>query len=454
MKKILLLTIFTLLLMHFGAMATETRVLTMGENNNILQDDANIWLYPSKINSYPDLAFAEISHTRYLVSKGLDIDGYISPVTRFGINWKFGGDKPWVLGTYFHNNDRYGEFPYDQLSIIPSFDIMPWHGPYWDGTDVQSYSNRRFDLFWGYLFGENQFGLRFGYVHSSNKDDEEDDMDERGSSKYDFNLGLTMMEGKLDIAAGIELFTFTYKETYNKGTVAEPDYTTIDYYKPEGNSTLFARLRYFYEYNPTYTFVPHAEVKFGKFEWGQYDWVTANLDDTLDYSEKYNYTTFDLGIGMHYVPTNNVLGVIDFGFKYVKLKREITSDVYDNVLDSVVYRTDEYKYSYMVLPYFKLGMEADIFKWLDVRFGATSYWTKYTNEIDDFVSDTLTYNSKYNEKYPFNNTYLGLGFNFNRLHVDCYVDPELFMDGFYFISGVDSKQRGMNFQISALYEMF
>jgi hypothetical protein len=114
---------------------------------------------------------------------------------------------------------------------------------------------------------------------------------------------------------------------------------------------------------------------------------------------------------------------------------------------------DEYKTNYTVLPYVKLGMEADVFKWLDIRFGATTYWTKYNYEVTPYA-DSNAVTLKDIEKYPFNNTYLGLGFNFNRLHVDCYVDPEQFLDGFYFISGVDSKDRGMNFKISALYEMF
>jgi len=444
MKKILLLTIFALLVMSLSSLATDTRVLTMGENNTILLDDANIWLFPSRINNYPDLAFAEVSYGRY--KKDKLASEYTDPITRFGINWKFGGDKPWVLGTYFHNNDYYEEFPYGEQDIMPTWSVMPWHGPENIDEYERSYSNRRMDLFWGYLLGENLFGLHFSYSNSSYQHDDLQppsyDLSERGFSKYDFSAGLTMMEGKLDLAAGIEMFTFTYKDNGNEGTVGDPDYVAYDYWKPEGNSLFYLRGRYMYEYSPTYTFVPHGEVMMGKFEHGQYDWDVDH--DTLDFSRKYNFTSFNLGVGMHYVPANNVLGVIDVGFMYVNLKEEYTDEQADPV------EMDEDKWSYTVLPYIKLGMEADVFKWLDVRFGATSYWTKYTNEATNFDEETATYT----EKYPYNNTYLGLGFNFNRLHIDCYVDPELFLDGFYFISGVDSKDMGMNFKISALYEMF
>ena len=165
----------------------------------------------------------------------------------------------------------------------------------------------------------------------------------------------------------------------------------------------------------------------------------------MDYSYKYNLTAFELGVGMHYTPATKVLAVIDFGFMYAGLKEE-----YTNIIDDDSTEVDEEKWNYTLLPYFKVGMEAEVFSWMDLRLGATSYWTKYTNEETDYGEETETYT----EKYPYNHTYLGLGFHWNRLHVDTYVDPELFMDGFYFISGVDSKSGGMNYQISAKYDMF
>jgi hypothetical protein len=150
---------------------------------------------------------------------------------------------------------------------------------------------------------------------------------------------------------------------------------------------------------------------------------------------------------MQYTPATKVLAVIDFGFMYGSIKNEYTT-----IISSDSSEMDEEKWTYVMLPYFKIGFEAEVFSWMDLRLGATSYWTKYTNENTPF-NDTLV-TEKYEEKYPFNHTYMGLGFNWNRLHVDTYVDPELFMDGFYFLSGVDSKVAGMNFQISAKYDMF
>ncbi|MBN1211839.1 MAG: hypothetical protein JXA92_04615 [candidate division Zixibacteria bacterium] len=451
MKKIIVLSVLMLLLMGVNSFATDTRVLTMGENSTVLLDDANIWLYPSRINHYPNILTAEMSSIEYYYYPSKADWGGDQPISKIGINWKFGGDKPWILGTYLHNNAVYMDENNLLGTVTPSTSIIPWHGPYWYDSEG-SYSNKRVDLFWGTMFGENAFGIHIGYVHSSNKNDdtEPDDgiyLNERGFGKYDFQLGLTMMENKLDLAAGIELFSFTYKNTYYY-TTPDTSMGNYDRYKPEGNSTMFIRGRYFYEYSPTYTFVPHAEFKIGKYEYTSNLWSHAQDTDSLLYTDKYNLTSFDLGVGMQYTPATKVLAVIDVGFMYAGLKEEYTQENVDPT------ETDEEKWNYTVLPYFKVGLEAEVFSWMDLRMGAISYWTMYKNEEDTYINDTLTVNTTYKEKYPYNHTYLGLGFHWNRLHVDTYVDPELFMDGFYFLSGVDSKVAGMNFQISAKYDMF
>ncbi|MFQ5454419.1 MAG: hypothetical protein ACE5D6_09575, partial [Candidatus Zixiibacteriota bacterium] len=99
-----------------------------------------------------------------------------------------------------------------------------------------------------------------------------------------------------------------------------------------------------------------------------------------------------------------------------------------------------------VLPYFKIGLDADVFKWMDIRLGATSYWTSEKDE-DNNVTPPFKLTSSWTQ----NNTYLGFGFHWNRLHVDTYTDPQIFLQGFDFISG--NGNADMNFRISAVYEM-
>ena len=79
MKKTVILTLSMVFLICFSSMATETRVMTMGDNNNILLDEANVSLYPGRIIEYPNIAVGEFHNDNF---------------TNFGINWTFNEDKP------------------------------------------------------------------------------------------------------------------------------------------------------------------------------------------------------------------------------------------------------------------------------------------------------------------------------------------------------------------------
>ena len=153
--------------------------------------------------------------------------------------------------------------------------------------------------------------------------------------------------------------------------------------------------------------------------------------------------SIDLGSGMHYTPANNVLAVIDFGINYTKVNFEDDNTVNEGSGDVLVTYKENVKI--FSLPYIKLGFEGDVFSWMTARFGATTYWRNMTWEDED-DSDKEIY------RYPSNKTYMGLGFNWNRLHIDAYTDPELFLNGFDFVSGSGGNEQ-MNFQLSVLYDM-
>ena len=65
--------------------------------------------------------------------------------------------------------------------------------------------------------------------------------------------------------------------------------------------------------------------------------------------------------------------------------------------------------------------------------------------------ENVSANAEFIDRFPENQTYLGFGFHWNRLHIDTYTDPEIFLNGFDFISG--DGPGDMNFRISAVYEM-
>jgi len=388
MKKMLTVALMLLLMMSFNAFATDTRVMTMGDNNTVLLDDANIWEFPSRLNDYPNLAIGEFSQVNYYESS--------ENFTNFGIHWKFGDDNPWVLGTYFSTlpfyvpMDKFGDF--SSLDLELPFELM---------------ENRRIDLLYARQLGGNDFGMGFSFLHSSETDDFEFDKSKEAFGFYDFTFGLTEGSGQWDAALNIGFGSWTYEDEDGEA-IAEPD----------GFMDIGLMGRYFWQQNPNVTLIPHVAVEYSK----------RGLKSG-DFSEEVKATNMDLGCGMNYTPATNVLAVLDFGFRYAKVK-ESDSDDLDN------------SYTSWHFPYFKIGLDADVFKWMDIRLGATSFWNSETSEF--------TSGSKENMRYAENDTYLGFGFHWGRLHIDTYTDPELFLDGFNFLSGTSNN---MNFQISALYEM-
>ena len=432
MKRMLLLIGCLLVILSVSAFATNTRVLTLGETNNILHDDANIWLFPSRINMYPDIAVAEFGHYDIMETSlsGADQYGY-GEIAQLGVHWKFNQNNPWVLGTYYYSSGV--RYPYvngmDDMGAmlrLPSFDPVPVNPPD---------DNQRIDLFYGRQLGENQFGLHFGALQSGYKDDLVDDMDERSVGQYNLDLGLTAMQEKLDLSAGLVLWTFK-----DKVTTTTPDTTVYDRYKNKGTYLFHVAGRYFYEVNSTYTLVPNAGIRIGQSKYER--WVNA---DSVEYTDKTTMFTANAGLGMQYTPISNVLAVGEFGLGFFKAKETYTPT------DTTVATGDvpgEYEVKVWTVPYFKVGLEAEVFDWMDVRFGASSYW-RSNETYTEIENDATTYKRAYT--YPDNMTYLGFGFHWNRLHVDTYTDPQLFINGFNFISG---ESNNMNFWISALYEMF
>ncbi len=380
MKKLLTLTLLFVLTIGLSAYATNTRVLTLGQNNNVLIDDANIFLYPSRINNYPNLATGDFFSDEFI---------------DLGMNWKFGETKPWVLGTYFSNG--------------PTVYPMDFFGNDFGQFEFSLPTNRRINLIYGRQLGDLNFGFGFNYIHSSYTDKVPGNQDKETFSQYAFSLGLTPKEGNWDVAAGLSL-----------GTWKNTDVEGVDITKPDGYMDLFAQGRYFYKYNTTLVFVPHAGVAYGKHG----EKSGTDLADVV----KSTFFGFEAGAGLQYTPVEKVLAVGDFGLQYTTEKNEYTPTA------------PELKESDFYVPYWRLGVEGDVFNWLDLRLGVVDNWDNF-NRKDDYSTSSSDVT-----------TYLGAGFNFNRLHIDVTVDPTWMTHGPYFVSGDNTDH--LFEQLSVLYELF
>ncbi len=417
MKRYLIITFSLLLFMGVSSFATNTRVLTMGDNNMILLDEANIWLFPSRINDYPNLAIGEF--------------GQPGDFTEFGIHWKFKEENPCVLGMYLHNSTAV--YPMSSpVRTLPYFGEPYGYDPSFVPFDWSLMSNQRIDLIYGRYISGKPFGIHLGIIHSSQKrndDDPSDGKDEEGFAVYHLAVGLTP-NPNTDIVVGLELMTWTDKETDDTGT---PPYPSYNKSKPKGNKALYAMARRFFPdpwgLGTDYTAIPHAAIFYAKNEAEYYSTPPPSLLQT----DKYTRSGVELGVGLQYAPSSDAMAVIDFGLRYGKLDGEFAITGAP---------TNDASLKTVTVPFFKAGADVKVFDWMDLRLGATSYWDRYTLENDSPY--------KLTQNYADNATYLGFGFHWGNLHVDTYTDPDLFLDGFNFISGTTNN---MNFQISALYEI-
>jgi hypothetical protein len=417
MKKLLIITTLMVLAFAMIANATFTRVQTMGNNNEVLLDDANMFQYFSRVNDYSKLALGEFTNG----SAGNNFN-------QFGVTWKFGSDEnPWVLGTFFHDANVWEP----SMASVTPYGASDWfYLPIIDDGDATDdlLPNKRIDLFYGRKLGANPFGFHLGIVNSSQTGSDSatnGDWFSEGMTKYSIGAGLTLGGGTMDVAAGVDYLTWTDKAW--SGTAL------YDETKPTGKMSFWASLRKFHQMNPSFTLIPHAMVAIGK---GGYERYSFGPDELLDFTYDLKRFGVNVGSGLQWAPTQNATCILDFGFQLDKITGEYT----DAVTPANNYKENE---KVTTLPYFKMGAEGEVFNWLWVRFGSTSYWNKNTYEFEPTQSK-WTYN------WPENSTYLGLGFVFNRLHIDCNVDPDLFTDGLYFLSG---ENNNMNLNISALYDL-
>jgi len=414
MKRCFIITFALLLFMSMSSFATNTRVFTMGDNNTILLDDANIWIFPSRINDYPNLAIGEF--------------GQPGDFTEFGIHWKFKEENPCVLATYLHNSTAVNPMssPF-RAYYTPPYGYDPLFVPF----DWALMSNQRIDLLYGRRLGVNQIplGVRLSLIHSSQRNDIPTDMNEEGFTVYDLAAGLTLGGGLTDVAVGFQRMTWT-----DKGTFAASS-STWDESKPKGNYLLYADGRHFWQPGPpAWTIIPHAAIYIGKNEAEYYE-LNAAGTDSLAQTDKYNWFGIELGAGIQYAPSNDAMVVIDFGIRYDKLNGEFrNTDITIGTHDAFLKTT--------AVPFFRAGADLKVFNWMDLRLGATSYWNRHTRE-NDFPNKLI-------QNYADNATYLGFGFHWGNLHVDTYTEPHLFLDGFNFLSG---RSNDMNLWISALYEI-
>ncbi len=405
MKRMLILSVLIAFLFGAMAYATETRVVTMGEVNNIVKDEANMSLYPSTVNYYPKEFLGEFSGYDY---------------------WKAGAnflvaeesEKPFVLGAYF-SQDSYVP---DILWTLYDLGFVSY------GDVYDAYVSNYINLYYGRNLGEIPFGFNFGLYHGSSKyeDSVVTKEEEMSLTRFEFGLGISPMEKKLDAGAHLAFTTWKDKQYVGLAQDAIRDMT-----KPKGNIMFDLNLRYWMDPMGKYTIVPHAMFSYDKQGIDSYG---QNADDqwVVEENFKTTETEFDFGFGMNYDASENVLVVGDLGFNLNNYK--VTYEEMDP--DTTV----EWKEKTLVLPYFRIGIDAKVFKWMDFRSGVYTRWEKNTDEPSslDFYPDYV----KETWADATTDTYVGAGFHWSTFYIDSWINPDFIQNGPAFISGDYGYDKG------------
>ncbi len=389
MKKMIIMCVVAAFMFSSMAFAADSedfgggsaRVETMGNVNNIVRDVANIWLYPSTINSYPNQFYGEF---------------YDGDFDCAGAHFGFNDDNPWVLGAYFSEDNYYHS-------------VLSGYGP---SKSTSPYADQRINLFYGRNFNDMPFGFSLGIYGNSQKQENDtvsSSSYERSLKRYEIGLGISPMEQKLDIGFMVAFTSWTEKEW--NGTDA-----LYDESKPKGNMDLMLNFRYWMDPMDKCILVPH--LGFLKAKQGIEGYAT---DNTLTGKYTVSETVIDLGLGMNYEASEDVLVVTDLGIMF---------DSYKYETETPGLPTTETKSSYKSIPYFKIGLDAKVLKWMDIRAGVTSFWRKYTSEPVP--------SRKYTSSYASTDTFLGAGFHWGDLELDVSVHEDFLQNGPYFISGESS----------------
>lgn len=364
MKRFCLVAILVLMVTSLG-FATQTRVMTMGEVDHIIKDDNNIWAFPQTLLLYPDRMVADIMG---------------SNMYQLGAHYEM---PCCAMAMYFGKTILVNEY----APNVPDVNGNPQMG-----------ADQKIDLFIAKELGMMPLGLKFSLYGNSYTRDYSNPTDKTTMSTM--GMGITLGGTFMDNLEGFFVFeTYSWTNEDAAGAVVT---------EPSGNSNIEFGIRYWKELSSEYTIVPYFGLRMAKI----------GMKDNPGNEEIQSMMTIMVGFGDNIMIDDNVMVVNDIGIEYTSGTKEMTP---------AVGTATEDKMSSTAIPYFRIGMEADISSKVDVRFGAVKKWAGASTEADNGNKDS----------WGFADTeiYLGAAVHYGNLDIDAAIDPGFLTRGPYLLSG-------------------
>ncbi len=395
-RKLIFLTLSLLVCFALSAVATETRVATMGNSGFYLKDDAGIFIYPGTLTMYKKMIIAE--HFTNSSFNDPTPFGY-SGVRRVGIIFPGLLNGTWAV---FAGNGQ------------ESFTVQ--------GTGITQ-PTTRFLLGYGTNTGNSSIGFQVDFsgvrTESNTPPPQTGGATIFTASTWGVAAGLSTPLGdlnNLDLGFRIRIGKFERKDdTATVNAVSE---------KSDGNTTLCFVGRDYYALNDYVNLVPVA--KFG---------ISTQKDidfggDTARF--KFTETMIEAGLGIQTKPSENSEIIAGAGYRSDKMRfREFTHG-FAGGADSVDFQQND-----MHLPFAFLGFETMVKNWMHFRMGFEKTIDVFKEEIKGPPGD-LEANAKLNESKQGSSSLdyaVGVGIHAGSVTMDALVANSFFNDGPNFLSG-------------------
>jgi hypothetical protein len=280
-----------------------------------------------------------------------------------------------------------------------------------------------FDLIYAKKMGTFGFGLMLSLARNSTSITQADSFFSDTSASnmvIGFTPGLTFVlgqKGSLDIGFGVQMNSFSNKETQNMGA------KDVFEYASDGAMALDGQLRAMLPMGQYLFLVPFVGINMSNLNW---KWTSPDTSVSITDDKRMD---INAGIGVNIMPfeETTIIGGLTFG-----MSSEENSDAMF---------PDSINKSSSTAPAFVFGVESRFNSWMTGRVGASKYFfdsqssEAYTGRKQSWASGNYNFD-------------MGLGMNFGDFTIDAMLNDDFLFEGPEFIGG---QGEVPNVMVSAVY---
>lgn len=407
------------------AMATESRVETLGDQELYLMDDTNIFSNPATAAWYPKMARLHMGGNDYLSYDGEEADDYA-----------YGGGTMQmmdmlVIGAFFARNPEYEysqgmgtifadvidtgtgllrtqDFGPDRLAVAGQNDLIKWENP--------------FDIMVAVKSGDMAFGISYYLANGAILE------------KYDGDVEGTLATDTETYKAAAALQSLKLGASMNMDTVKPEFWIRFDPFRIDTEDEHFndqvhkeylkgrmvgAGARFFYNMSDNLAIVPAIRLENSTAKVKRDTEVTAPVDlrwmNNLD--QEYTFNSLEFGASVQYTADNLFL-IGSAGIRGSNYRKELRDE--NKVPSPNPKHDDTEQTGYFYAPVVAMGLEYMAKEWLTLRGGinTTTFWASEANsdeEVDlhQYHADQTTI-----ETMQETSASLGMGLHLGNLTID------------------------------------